>query len=115
MAGISRTGIYDRAELKAEESTVTKKPNSPNRKGLVRSEFVSKEMFLKLLVAQIRHQNPLDPISPTQFVTQLAQLSALEQLVLIREALEKNLEQPQAPQRPSGQPGEQTVQAAQEV
>ncbi len=40
---------------------------------------VSKDQFLKLLVAQLQHQDPLSPQDPTAFVTQLAQFSALEQ------------------------------------
>lgn len=42
---------------------------------------VSKETFLQLLVAQIRHQDPLNPSDSIQFLTQLAQFSELEQLI----------------------------------
>jgi flagellar basal-body rod modification protein FlgD len=38
----------------------------------------TKDMFLKLLVAQIRNQNPLEPNDPAEFVNQLAQLSQTE-------------------------------------
>jgi len=48
----------------------------------------SKQMFLKLLVAQIQNQNPLSPADPTQFLGQLTQYSMLEQLILIREGVE---------------------------
>ena len=44
--------------------------------------------FLQLLVAQLKDQNPLDPMDGTQFVTQLAQFSSLEQLVNIRTDLD---------------------------
>mgnify|MGYP001578313035 CR=1 FL=1 len=37
--------------------------------------------FLKLLPAQLRHQDPLSPTESTQFVTQLASFSTVEQLV----------------------------------
>lgn len=37
--------------------------------------------FLKLLTAQLRHQDPLSPLDSTQFVTQLASFSTVEQLV----------------------------------
>jgi flagellar basal-body rod modification protein FlgD len=36
--------------------------------------------FLKLLVSQIQNQDPLNPTDSTQFVTQLAQFSELEQM-----------------------------------
>jgi flagellar basal-body rod modification protein FlgD len=48
----------------------------------------SKEMFLKLLVEQIRNQDPLNPADSVQFVSQLAQFSELEQVISIRELLE---------------------------
>lgn len=36
--------------------------------------------FLTLLVAQLKNQDPMSPADSTQFVTQLAQFSSLEQL-----------------------------------
>lgn len=41
---------------------------------------VNTDTFLKLLVAQIQYQDPLEPQSDTQFVTQLAQMSSMEQM-----------------------------------
>lgn len=40
----------------------------------------TKDMFTKLLVAQIRNQDPLAPSDPSQFVNQLSQLSQTEAL-----------------------------------
>jgi flagellar basal-body rod modification protein FlgD len=40
---------------------------------------VTKNMFLQLLVAQIKNQDPLSPADGTQFLTQLAQFQSLEQ------------------------------------
>jgi flagellar basal-body rod modification protein FlgD len=54
----------------------------------IADQAVSKEMFLKLLVAQIRNQNPLAPADGIQFLTQLAQFSELEQLITIRQDLD---------------------------
>lgn len=39
-----------------------------------------KNLFLKLLVAQISHQDPMNPQDPTQYITQLAQFNTLEQM-----------------------------------
>ena len=44
--------------------------------------------FLKLLVAQLQGQNPMDPKDGTEFVSQLAQFSSLEELINIRSILE---------------------------
>ena len=48
-----------------------------------------KTQFLQLLVAQLKGQNPLDPKDGTEFISQLAQFSSLEELINIRTALEQ--------------------------
>ena len=48
---------------------------------------LGKDAFLKLLVAQIRNQDPLNPTDGAQFLAQLAQFSELEQLMAMREDL----------------------------
>jgi flagellar basal-body rod modification protein FlgD len=48
----------------------------------------SQSQFLQLLVAQLKQQDPLNPLDGTQFVTQLAQFSSLEQLISIRTDLD---------------------------
>lgn len=52
-----------------------------------KNELVSKDTFLQLLVAQIRNQDPLKPTDGTQFLSQLAQFSELEQLMGLRSDL----------------------------
>ena len=42
---------------------------------------VDKNMFLQLLVAQLKNQDPLNPSDGTQFVAQLAQFQQLEQSI----------------------------------
>jgi len=43
-------------------------------------ETLGKNDFLKILVTQLRTQNPLEPLDDKEFVTQLAQFSSLEQM-----------------------------------
>lgn len=45
------------------------------------------ESFLRLLVAQIRHQDPLQPMDTTQMMSQLTQLTSVERLVAIDDRL----------------------------
>lgn len=49
---------------------------------------LGKEDFLKLLIAQMENQSPLDPMDNTAFVAQLAQFSSVEQLALVNDRLD---------------------------
>lgn len=44
-------------------------------------DVMGKEQFLELLVAQLQNQDPLNPQDPTEFTSQLAQYSQVEQLM----------------------------------
>ena len=48
--------------------------------------------YLNLLVTQLRHQNPLEPMSNESMTAQLAQISQLEHLERIDNAFQKSLE-----------------------
>ncbi len=48
---------------------------------------MGKQDFLKLFVAQLQYQNPLDPLKNEDFIVQLAQFSSLEELINIREGI----------------------------
>ena len=65
-------------------------PNSSNGVGQsTRSHAdANRDTFLRLLVAQIRHQDPLSPVDPTEFISQLAEFSALEQMLQMRRTLD---------------------------
>lgn len=47
----------------------------------------NQDTFLKLLVAQLQNQNPLQPSDGMQFVSEMAQFSELEQVIGIRSDL----------------------------
>jgi flagellar basal-body rod modification protein FlgD len=46
-------------------------------------KLANEQTFLQLLVSQLQNQDPLNPADGTQFVTQLAQFSQLEQMLNI--------------------------------
>jgi flagellar basal-body rod modification protein FlgD len=46
----------------------------------VANTTLDKMAFLKLLITQIQYQDPMSPMDDTQFVSQLAQFSSLEQM-----------------------------------
>ena len=48
-----------------------------------------RDMFMTLLVAQLKNQDPLAPQDGAAFVAQLAQFNSLDQLVGIRQSIEQ--------------------------
>ena len=71
MTVMSVSDVYSQASTpKAEENSV-----------------MGKDDFLTLLVAQLQHQDPLNPAESTEFTAQLAQFSSLEQLQNIEATL----------------------------
>ncbi|BCW99651.1 MAG: hypothetical protein KatS3mg024_2478 [Armatimonadota bacterium] len=62
-------------------SSVTAAASSGNTSTVVKDRISSdKETFLKLLITQLRNQDPLDPVQDKEFIAQLAQFSSLETL-----------------------------------
>ena len=47
-----------------------------------------KDIFLKMLVGQMANQDPFNPQDPTQYITQLAQFSSLEQMMTLNDSME---------------------------
>ncbi len=62
-------------------SSNTTSTESTSSLGGTSNGTVDKDAFLKLLVAQLSHQDPLQPTEGTEFVTQLAQFSTVEQQI----------------------------------
>lgn len=48
----------------------------------------NKDIFLQMLVAQMTNQDPFNPQDPTQYITQLAQFSQLEQSMALNESMD---------------------------
>lgn len=55
------------------------------------TQELGKEEFLQLLVAQLRNQDPLEPMQDTEFIAQMSQFSSLEQLINMNDNLSNSI------------------------
>ena len=83
--------------------TADQPPQTPAAKNPAQETMATKDTFLKLLVAQIKHQNPLSPTDGIEFLSQLAQFTGLEQSIGMRKELEsiREILDRQAPPAPA--------------
>ncbi len=51
------------------------------------SGILDKDDFLKILMVQLRHQDPLEPLQDREFIAQMAQFSTLEQITNVASEL----------------------------
>ena len=68
----------DQSNAKPEEFLVTRNPNSD----------LDKNAFLQLLITQMRYQDPLNPVDDKEFLAQMAQFTALEQMTQLNKTME---------------------------
>ena len=60
-------------------ATTTRQPQSD----------LDRDAFLNLLITQLRHQDPLNPMDDSQFIAQMAQFSTLEQMMQLNNTFER--------------------------
>jgi flagellar basal-body rod modification protein FlgD len=72
MNSLGRTGLAtDPAQTAGQTDGAT---------GQVDPQTIGKDTFLKLLVAQLKYQNPMEPVDSSQFMAQTAQFTMVEKL-----------------------------------
>ena len=71
--------------MKVTEAFDSNKVNTVQQQA---QDILGKDEFLKLLVTELRYQDPLDPISNRDMIAQLAQFSALEQMANVARSTE---------------------------
>jgi flagellar basal-body rod modification protein FlgD len=72
---MTTTGINGSSTLSTSGSTLT--PSSTSANGSAGG--LGENDFLKLMMDQLQNQDPLNPDDPTQYLSELAQFSSLEQ------------------------------------
>jgi flagellar basal-body rod modification protein FlgD len=76
-------------------ASTTTPSNSTNP--LAPDQLANESTFLKLLMAQVKNQDPMNPTDSTQFVGQLVQFSQLEQLLGINQGVQTLVTKAPAP------------------
>lgn len=66
--------------------------NKSVMKGKKANDEIQKDMFLTLLITELKNQNPLDPMKDRDFIAQMAQLTSLEKMEKVREGMDLMVE-----------------------
>jgi flagellar basal-body rod modification protein FlgD len=56
------------------------------------SSMISPDAFLKILMTQLQYQDPLDPMETNEFMSELAQLTSVQELQNIRDGVDSLVE-----------------------
>lgn len=84
MSSVSISNLFDTAAGKTQGTLEKSKRIQPGGE-------LGQDQFLKLLTAQLQHQDPLEPQANAEFIAQLATFSTLEKLTSIEGLLKRSL------------------------
>jgi len=65
--------------------------NSMKKDGKEPTKVMGKDEFLKLLITELQHQDPTNPMQDREFIAQMAQFSSLEQMLTLNGTVGKML------------------------
>lgn len=79
----------DMFKTKMEVDTLNK---SLKREGKEQVKNLGKDEFLKLLITELKYQDPTNPMQDREFIAQMAQFSSLEQMLNFNTGMQKLLQ-----------------------
>ncbi|MBI9011921.1 MAG: hypothetical protein JEZ08_06780 [Clostridiales bacterium] len=62
-------------------------------KAKIENQQLGKDAFLKLMMTQLAHQDPLEPLNNEQMISQMAEFTSVEQMGMMTTAAAKQVEQ----------------------
>jgi len=74
------TGVTDTSPVQQTQT----QPSTPQATGM---EGMGEDAFLQLLLAQLKNQDPLKPMDNTEFISQMAQLNSLNELMAMNKTM----------------------------
>lgn len=63
--------------------------NKPQQERSTGNNVLGKDDFLKILITQLQHQDPMSPMQDREFIAQMAQFTQVEQMTNMSKMLEK--------------------------
>ena len=72
----------------AADASMSPGSDTQTATGGLQPQQITTQDFMTLLTTQLQNQDPTNPVDPTQFVTQLAQFTTLDQVTQINELLQ---------------------------
>jgi flagellar basal-body rod modification protein FlgD len=84
---ISATNLFNAVTSAVAKASTANDSTTSTTTTATNKNDVSKDAFLRLLVEQMKHQDPLAPQDSSQFLAQLAQFNSLDQLMSINSQL----------------------------
>jgi flagellar basal-body rod modification protein FlgD len=80
------SALSSRRAVQATPKDATTSTNNSSNSGSNSSDITSDD-FLTLLVSELKNQDPTQPTDPNQYITQLAQVNSLQQLISINQGI----------------------------
>ncbi len=77
------------AQEQAEIARIVHEHNQIVNNGRKPQQELGKDDFLKLLITQLSHQNPIQPMEDKEFISQMAQFSTLDQMTSMADDFSK--------------------------
>jgi flagellar basal-body rod modification protein FlgD len=81
------SALSTRRAVQATPKASTTTPTTSTTSSAANSSNITSNDFLTLLVSELKNQDPTQPTDPNQYITQLAQVNSLQQLISINQGI----------------------------